>query len=455
MKTIELALAAAILCTGCSQGSPAVSAPASTETANATETPALSPSQVADDVLQARLRKAAAEYEGSQSVRDPEQYGAIGLLGSESRGPRLGGLNLSGRRPPEAVQRIVKQNFGRFRLCYEAGLLKDPALKGKVVTEFVILPTGKVKDVKSSGDLPNEAVKTCVQKAFASLSFEKGEAETKVTYPINFASEGGEAPPATSAKPSSDPLATSKPAAPPASASAAPPRRLPPPDGPWPIVVVEGTKVTIGGQVVADTTAVAGEGRVKKVDGVFNAMKAWRDDWKSKNPDYDFIGLAGLRVDPNANALVVKSVFQSIAYAGFPDILVQSATEPTSIHALAAQVPGPPDPAPLAERREPPRWLAVHLDKGETSLVWKQAAVVVEEHKLAPADLASKVCETWKKQGEHRDASDPRADSALIFLDNALSYAELTAAVKAVESCKRPGPGGADRSAFWITFTVR
>ena len=74
---------------------------------------------------------------------------------------------------------------------------------------------------------------------------------------------------------------------------------------------------------------------------------------------------------------------------------------------------------------------------------------------MPAAELASKVCETWQKQGEHRDPGDPRVDSAILFLDNSLSYAELTAAAKAVESCKRPGSGGADRSAFWITLTAR
>src|SRR4029079_11875655 len=31
--------------------------------------------------------------------------------------------------PPEVIQRIVRQNFGRFRLCYENGLRNNPNLQ--------------------------------------------------------------------------------------------------------------------------------------------------------------------------------------------------------------------------------------------------------------------------------------------------------------------------------------
>ena len=41
--------------------------------------------------------------------------------------------SVSGRLPPEVIQRIVRQNFGRFRLCYENGLRNNPNLQGRVV----------------------------------------------------------------------------------------------------------------------------------------------------------------------------------------------------------------------------------------------------------------------------------------------------------------------------------
>ncbi len=460
MKTLGLGLVGALLCAGCSQGSPAAAtAPPPTETATPTASaPVLPPT--ADDLLQARLRKAASEYDGYHGMRDPEEMGFIGLVGKPS-GPGISGgaSTVSGRRPPEVIQRKVRQNFGRFRLCYEDGLRRNPALKGKVSVTFVIKPDGRVGDAKATGDLPDKAVNECVRKAFASLSFDEGEAETRVTYPINFVPDDG-AVGASPTKPSSDPLAA--PSAPPAPspppsapAASTPARRSPRPDGPWPIVAVEGTKVFVNGDLVGDTKALTDEGRLMRVDGVFNAMKAWRDDWMAKHPDADFIGIAGLRVEPGTPALVVKSVFQTIAFAGFPDVFVQSAAEPSVIHALAAQVPGPPIPVDPAERRELMRWVSVHLGESEATITWKRAATVVEEHKVATADLAAKICESWKRQGEHRQSDDPRADRAVVHLDNALAYAEVAGAIKAIESCTRPDARGASRAAFWVTFSVR
>ncbi len=462
MKTIGLGLVSALLCSGCSQGSPAASpAPPPTETATSTgSAPVLSPT--ADELLQARLRKAASEYDGAHAMRDPEEMGFIGLVGGPSgKQPGISGgaSTVSGRRPPEVIQRIVRQNFGRFRLCYEDGLRRNPALKGKVSVTFVIKQDGRVEDAKATGDLPDKAVNACVTKAFASLSFDEGEAETRVTYPINFVPDDGAAG-ATPTKPSSDPLAAASappapPPPPPSPSASTPAPRTPPPDGPWPIVAVEGTKVFVNGNLVGDTKALTDEGRLMRVDGVFNAMKAWREDWKDKHPDAAFIGIAGLRVEPGTPALVVKSVFQTIAFAGFPDLFVQSSAEPTVIHALAAQVPGPPIPVDPTERREPPRWLSVHLGKGQATIAWKRTATVIEEHKVATADVGTKVCESWKRQGEHRQPDDPRADRAVVQVDNALGYGEITGAVKAIESCTRTDSRGASRAAFWINFSVR
>ena len=43
---------------------------------------------------------------------------------------RQGATQVNGRLPPEVIQRIVRQNFGRFRLCYENGLRNNPNLSG-------------------------------------------------------------------------------------------------------------------------------------------------------------------------------------------------------------------------------------------------------------------------------------------------------------------------------------
>ncbi|HEY8086896.1 MAG TPA: AgmX/PglI C-terminal domain-containing protein, partial [Polyangiaceae bacterium] len=111
--------------------------------------------------------------------------------------------SVNGRLPPEVIQRIVHQNFGRFRLCYENGLRNNPRLQGRVSTKFVIDRSGAVSMSTDGGsDLPDQAVVSCVVRSFGNLSFPQPESGTvTVVYPIAFAP--GDAGP-TSSTPQSD-----------------------------------------------------------------------------------------------------------------------------------------------------------------------------------------------------------------------------------------------------------
>jgi len=116
-------------------------------------------------------------------------------------GGRLGGVHptkapilrsptstVSGHLPPEVVQRIVRQNYGRFRQCYENGLRTNPNLTGRVTARFVISRAGSVTNVQNGGsDLPDGGVVSCVVAAFYGLSFPTPEAGiVTVSYPIMF-----------------------------------------------------------------------------------------------------------------------------------------------------------------------------------------------------------------------------------------------------------------------------
>jgi hypothetical protein len=105
-----------------------------------------------------------------------------------SRGPqvRMGAVSISGRLPPEVIQRIVRQNFGRFRLCYEAGLRNNPNLQGRVAVRFVIGRDGAVSNISNGGsDLPDGGVVRCIVRAFEGLSFPQPEGGiVTAVYPI-------------------------------------------------------------------------------------------------------------------------------------------------------------------------------------------------------------------------------------------------------------------------------
>jgi hypothetical protein len=116
-------------------------------------------------------------------------HGRLG--GSHStRAPqvRMGKTEVNGRLPPEVIQRIVRQNYGRFRLCYENGLRNNPNLQGRVSVRFVIGRDGAVSNVSNGGsDMPDAAVVQCVVRAYYGLSFPQPEGGiVTVVYPIMF-----------------------------------------------------------------------------------------------------------------------------------------------------------------------------------------------------------------------------------------------------------------------------
>lgn len=109
--------------------------------------------------------------------------------------PKQGGLrwakeiDVNGRIPQEVIQRIVRQNAGRFRNCYETGLRTNPSLTGRVAVRFIIGRDGDVSMSSDSeqSDMPDTAVRACVVKSFYGISFPAPQGGTvKVTYPLMF-----------------------------------------------------------------------------------------------------------------------------------------------------------------------------------------------------------------------------------------------------------------------------
>ena len=125
--------------------------------------------------------------------------------GHQTKAPELrqGVVQVNGRLPPEVIQRIVRQNFGRFRLCYENGLRTNPNLQGRVSAKFVIDRAGSVPTSSDGGsDLPDQAVVACVVRGFSSLSFPQPEGGVvTVVYPIIFAPGDGGPEDTAKAKP--------------------------------------------------------------------------------------------------------------------------------------------------------------------------------------------------------------------------------------------------------------
>jgi hypothetical protein len=98
----------------------------------------------------------------------------------------------------------------------------------------------------------------------------------------------------------------------PAAATALHAEPLPPLEPP--LIAVTAECITVDGTEVARTADVAAAGRVVRVDGVFDALKARR--LTAREPEHSAV----LRVDDDVSAIVVKCVFQTAAFAGYDDL---------------------------------------------------------------------------------------------------------------------------------------
>lgn len=96
-------------------------------------------------------------------------------------------ISVNGQLPADAIQRVVRLNFGKFRMCYEDQLKTNPSLQGRVVTRFMIGRDGSVVAAQDAGsDLPNQQVVSCVVRSFQNLSFPTPQGgSVTVTYPLS------------------------------------------------------------------------------------------------------------------------------------------------------------------------------------------------------------------------------------------------------------------------------
>jgi len=137
------------------------------------------------------------------AIGDREGLNPLGpghFIGQRSLGPHRtsvprvtpsGVTKVTGRLPPELIQRTVRQNYGRFRMCYERGLAKNPNLTGRIAVRFAIDSEGRVMHASAGeSSLPDSEVVSCVVSAYFGLTFPAREQGiVTVVYPIAFSPE--------------------------------------------------------------------------------------------------------------------------------------------------------------------------------------------------------------------------------------------------------------------------
>jgi biopolymer transport protein ExbD len=87
-----------------------------------------------------------------------------------------------------------------------------------------------------------------------------------------------------------------------------------------PMIAVAGQMILVDGIPAGTTRPVKEANRMQKLDELFNLLKGRREVYKQINPGKEFHGIAVLQVDREVEAVVVKSVFQTAALAGYPNV---------------------------------------------------------------------------------------------------------------------------------------
>ena len=87
-----------------------------------------------------------------------------------------------------------------------------------------------------------------------------------------------------------------------------------------PMVAITGSSILVDGNAAGNTRAIEDSKRLQRIDELFNILKGKREVWKQLHPGKDFPGVVVLQIDQEVTAVVVKSVFQTAAFAGFPNV---------------------------------------------------------------------------------------------------------------------------------------
>jgi hypothetical protein len=123
------------------------------------------------------------------------------------------------------------------------------------------------------------------------------------------------------------------------------------------------------------TTATGGLGLRGTGDGLFESLESVRGEWQAANPGKPFAGVALLGFDKAAPAVLIKSVFQTAAFAGFPNVsfAVRDSDGAVARLSVDAILPGL-----LARLAEPGTRLLVEAHGAATTLVWRKGGTVVD-----------------------------------------------------------------------------
>jgi hypothetical protein len=88
----------------------------------------------------------------------------------------------------QAVKRVIDQHLDEITYCYEAALISNPSIMGKMIFEWRILMGGEVGEVRiKSSTVNSHEIHACIKAAIKTWQFPKPKGSTVVvSYPFIF-----------------------------------------------------------------------------------------------------------------------------------------------------------------------------------------------------------------------------------------------------------------------------
>ncbi len=117
--------------------------------------------------------------------------GCLLSLHDKPRPPRpvvAAGIQVSGRLPPQVVERMIRRHFGFFMICQETTHASGSHFSGVATVRFIIDRTGATagRPVASS-NLKDEAFLKCLENGFSLISYPSPDSgEVTVHYALRF-----------------------------------------------------------------------------------------------------------------------------------------------------------------------------------------------------------------------------------------------------------------------------
>ena len=106
---------------------------------------------------------------------------------------RSGEAVVRGSLSKEVIRRVIQRHRNEVRFCYEQQLNARPDLEGRVLTRFIISPTGTVQAATiAESTLRNANVEQCIARAVERWTFPapEGGGIVVVTYPFVLSTTG-------------------------------------------------------------------------------------------------------------------------------------------------------------------------------------------------------------------------------------------------------------------------